>query len=85
MYLQTVYLLLRSIHVLALANATMRSRALLPPLSLYRRILRVHRKKLDPESRLLGDLYVKSEFRAHKNIDNPLHIVSKTRRWTPKA
>lgn len=49
--------------------------ALLPPLQLYRRILRVHRKKLDPEMRILGDGYVKSEFRAHRNVDNPLHIV----------
>jgi hypothetical protein len=49
--------------------------ALLPPLQLYRRILRVHRKKLDPEMRVLGDGYVKSEFRAHRNVENPLHIV----------
>lgn len=51
------------------------SLALLPPLQLYRRILRVHRKKLEPEMRILGDGYVKSEFRAHKDVDNPLHIV----------
>ena len=49
--------------------------ALLPPLHLYRRILRVHRNKLDPEMRILGDLYVKAEFRAHKEVDNPVHIV----------
>jgi hypothetical protein len=49
--------------------------ALLPPLQLYRRILRVHRRKLDPEMRILGDSYVKSEFRAHRNVENPLHIV----------
>lgn len=48
--------------------------ALLPPLQLYRRILRVHRK-LDPELRVLGDSYVKKEFRAHKTAENPLHIV----------
>lgn len=48
--------------------------ALLPPLQLYRRILRVHRK-LDPELRVLGDSYVKKEFRAHRNAENPLHIV----------
>jgi hypothetical protein len=48
--------------------------ALLPPLQLYRRILRVHRK-LDPEMRVLGDSYVKNEFRAHKTVENPLHIV----------
>lgn len=48
--------------------------ALLPPLQLYRRILRVHRK-LDPEMRVLGDSYVRNEFRAHKTAENPLHIV----------
>lgn len=48
--------------------------ALLPPLQLYRRILRIHRK-LDPEMRVLGDSYVKKEFRAHRTAENPLHIV----------
>ena len=46
----------------------------LPPLQLYRRILRVHRK-LEPEMRVLGDSYVKNEFRAHRGVENPLHIV----------
>lgn len=50
--------------------------ALLPPLQLYRRLLRVHRKKLDPEMCILGDLYVKAEFRAHREVENPVHIVS---------
>jgi hypothetical protein len=50
--------------------------ALLPPLQLYRRLLRVHRKKLPAELRLLGDEYIKSEFRAHRNVENPIHIVS---------
>jgi len=49
--------------------------AILPPLQLYRRLLRAHRRILAPEMRLLGDEYVKSEFRAHKDIDNPVHIV----------
>ncbi|KAH8427564.1 succinate dehydrogenase assembly factor 3 [Aspergillus melleus] len=57
------------------------SLALLPPLQLYRRILRVHRKKLEPEMRLLGDGYVKSEFRAHKNVENPLHIIGFLTEW----
>ncbi|PLB55661.1 ACN9-domain-containing protein [Aspergillus steynii IBT 23096] len=57
------------------------SLALLPPLQLYRRILRVHRKKLEPEMRLLGDGYVKSEFRAHKSVDNPLHIIGFLTEW----
>lgn len=51
------------------------SLALLPPLQLYRRILRIHRKKLDPTMRVLGDEYVKSEFRAHRSTENPVHIV----------
>jgi hypothetical protein len=50
--------------------------ALLPPIPLYRRLLRTHRKKLGPQERVLGDMYVKSEFRAHKDIENPVHIVS---------
>jgi hypothetical protein len=50
--------------------------ALLPPIPLYRRLLRSHRKHLPPEMRLLGDEYIKSEFRAHRGVDNPIHIVS---------
>ncbi len=50
--------------------------ALLPPIPLYRRLLRAHRKHLDSRMRLLGDEYVKSEFRAHSNVENPMHIVS---------
>ena len=49
--------------------------ALLPPIPLYRRLLRGHRKYLDPEMRLLGDEYIKSEFRAHRSVENPMHIV----------
>ncbi|KAL4957041.1 hypothetical protein BDW69DRAFT_157303 [Aspergillus filifer] len=55
--------------------------ALLPPIPLYRRILRVHRRKLDPEMRILGDSYVKSEFRAHKSTENPLHIIGFLTEW----
>ena len=49
--------------------------ALLPPIPLYRRLLRAHRKHLPAEMRLLGDEYVKSEFRAHREVENPMHIV----------
>lgn len=54
--------------------------ALLPPIHLLRRLLRGHRKYLLPreggkQARLLGDEYVKSEFRAHRNVENPIHIV----------
>lgn len=50
--------------------------ALLPPIPLYRRLLRAHRKHLSREMRLLGDEYIKSEFRAHRDVENPVHIVS---------
>lgn len=49
--------------------------AILPPIPLYRRILRSHRKHLPARMRLLGDEYVKAEFRAHKNVDNPTQLV----------
>ena len=49
--------------------------ALLPPIPLYRRLLRAHRKFLPKEMRLLGDEYIKAEFRAHRGIDNPAHLV----------
>ncbi|KAL7269380.1 hypothetical protein RUND412_007964 [Rhizina undulata] len=55
--------------------------ALLPPLPLYRRILRAHRHKLPAEARLLGDEYVKAEFRLHREIDNPVHIVGFLTEW----
>lgn len=49
--------------------------ALLPPIPLYRRLFRAHRKFLPKESRVLGDEYIKKEFRQHQNIENPMHIV----------
>lgn len=55
--------------------------ALLPPIPLYRRLLRSHRKRLGVEERLLGDMYVKSEFRAHKDIDNPVQIIGFLSEW----
>ncbi|KZF24351.1 ACN9-domain-containing protein [Xylona heveae TC161] len=55
--------------------------ALLPPIPLYRRLLRAHRHKLPPEMRLLGDQYVKSEFRAHRSVDNPVHIIGFLTEW----
>ncbi|KAK8201595.1 hypothetical protein M8818_005849 [Zalaria obscura] len=59
--------------------------ALLPPIPLYRRILRSHRKHLPSEMRVLGDEYVKSEFRAHRNIDNPVHIIGFLSEWQSYA
>jgi len=55
--------------------------ALLPPIPLYRRLLRAHRKHLEPRMRLLGDEYIKSEFRLHRSIDNPVHIVGFLTEW----
>ncbi|PSN62473.1 ACN9-domain-containing protein [Corynespora cassiicola Philippines] len=55
--------------------------ALLPPIPLYRRLLRAHRKRLGIEERLLGDMYVKAEFRAHKDIDNPVQIIGFLSEW----
>ncbi|KAK8168441.1 putative ACN9 family domain-containing protein [Phyllosticta citrichinensis] len=55
--------------------------ALLPPVPLYRRILRAHRNKLDTQMRLLGDEYVKSEFHAHKSVENPMHIIGFLTEW----
>lgn len=54
---------------------------LLPPLALYRLILRAHIHKLPKELRYLGDEYVKAEFKAHKSTDNPLYIVGFLTQW----
>ncbi|KAL8984860.1 MAG: hypothetical protein Q9205_001273 [Flavoplaca limonia] len=54
---------------------------LLPPIPLYRRILRAHRKFLKPDERTIGDEYVKSEFRSHRNVENPIHIVGFLNEW----
>lgn len=54
---------------------------LLPPLQLYRAILRAHIHRLPLELRYLGDEYVKAEFKAHKSTDNPLYIVGFLTQW----
>lgn len=56
------------------------SAPLLPPIQLYRAILRAHRT-LPGELRALGDEYVRAEFHAHKSTDNPLHIVGFLAQW----
>lgn len=53
---------------------------LLPPLPLYRHLLRTHRK-LPIEMKSLGDAYVKSEFQRHKQADNPVHIMGFLLEW----
>ncbi|KAL9079534.1 MAG: hypothetical protein Q9157_001592 [Trypethelium eluteriae] len=35
--------------------------------------------------RLLGDEYVKSEFRAHRNVENPVHIIGFLTEWQSYA
>ncbi|MCJ1474191.1 acetate non-utilizing protein 9 [Lambiella insularis] len=55
--------------------------ALLPLIPLYRRLLRTHRKHLQREERLLGDEYIKSEFRSHRNVENPVHIIGFLTEW----
>ncbi|KAL3961600.1 hypothetical protein ACCO45_003123 [Purpureocillium lilacinum] len=55
--------------------------ALLPPIPLYRRLLRAHRKHLPADMRVLGDEYIKAEFRAHRNIDNPAHLIGFLTEW----
>ncbi|KAK4230671.1 hypothetical protein QBC38DRAFT_468508 [Podospora fimiseda] len=54
---------------------------LLPPIYLYRRLLRAHRKHLPAEMRLLGDEYVKAEFRAHREVENPVHLIGFLTEW----
>lgn len=56
------------------------SRMILPPIQLYRCLLRAHRS-LPPEMRSLGDDYVKAEFRRHQKIDNPIQIVGFCSQW----
>lgn len=59
--------------------------ALLPPIPLYRRLLRAHRKHLPSEMRILGDQYIKSEFRQHRSVDNPVHIIGFLSEWQSYA
>ncbi|KAH6660131.1 putative ACN9 family domain-containing protein [Truncatella angustata] len=66
----------------ASTNAGLRpALALLPPIPLYRRLFRAHRKHLPTEMRVLGDEYIKAEFRAHRETDNPVHIIGFLTEW----
>lgn len=60
--------------------ASHNSQPLLPPLVLYRRILRQH-KLLPTVQKEMGDQYVRNEFKLHKDIDNPLHVVGFLASW----
>jgi Complex1_LYR-like len=53
---------------------------LLPPIPLYRHLLRTHRQ-LPLEMRSLGDDYLKAEFNRHKQADNPVHIMGFLLEW----
>ena len=55
-----------------------------PPLILLRRILRVHRQ-LPPAMRALGDDYVKSEFRRHQTVTDPMQVHLFMKEWTHYA
>ncbi|KAF5122133.1 Succinate dehydrogenase assembly factor 3, mitochondrial [Metarhizium anisopliae] len=59
--------------------------ALLPPIPLYRRLLRAHRKHLPAEMRVLGDEYIKAEFRLHRKVDNPAHLIGFLTEWQAYA
>ncbi|TFK73247.1 ACN9-domain-containing protein [Pluteus cervinus] len=56
------------------------SATLLPPIPLYRALLRTHRS-LPWEMRSLGDNYVKAEFRRHREVTNPAHIIGFLSQW----
>ncbi|KAK0476408.1 hypothetical protein IW261DRAFT_1491093 [Armillaria novae-zelandiae] len=56
------------------------SASLLPPIVLYRRLLRAHRS-LPDGMRSLGDDYVKAEFHRHREVTNPLHIIGFLSQW----
>lgn len=51
------------------------------PLILYKRILRLHYGLPSKEMRIMGDIYVKDEFRRHKNAtrEHALHFLKE---WT---
>ncbi|KAI0806139.1 ACN9-domain-containing protein [Irpex lacteus] len=61
-------------------NLQQASASLLPPIPLFRSLLRAHRR-LPQDMRSLGDDYVKAEFRRHQKIDNPLHIIGFLSQW----
>ncbi|GAO14752.1 uncharacterized protein UV8b_04558 [Ustilaginoidea virens] len=54
---------------------------LLAPIPLYRRLLRAHRKRLPADMRILGDEYLKAEFRLHRRVDNPAHLIGFLTEW----
>ncbi|RDA83971.1 hypothetical protein CP532_0427 [Ophiocordyceps camponoti-leonardi (nom. inval.)] len=73
--------MLRPILLRHVSSTTKQQTALLPPIALYRRLLRAHRRHLPGSMRILGDKYVKAEFRAHRNVDNPAHLIGFLTEW----
>ncbi|KAH7928099.1 ACN9-domain-containing protein [Leucogyrophana mollusca] len=61
-------------------NLKATSATLLPPIPLYRSLLRAHRR-LPVEMRSLGDSYVKDEFRRHREVSNPVHVMGFLSQW----
>ena len=55
-----------------------------PVLSLYRRLLRLHRQKLPATKRKLGDSYLKKEFRDHRNA-KPEFVKGFIEEWSRYA
>jgi hypothetical protein len=53
-------------------------------LALYRRILTLHRQKLEPHMRVLGDQYVRDEFKRHKGAA-PKFVPLFLREWEQYA
>jgi len=54
--------------------------SLLPPIPLYRQLLRAHRR-LPLEMRSLGDDYVKAEFKRHRDTTNPVYVIGFLSQW----
>ncbi|KAF9223293.1 ACN9-domain-containing protein [Gyrodon lividus] len=61
-------------------NIRQASATIYPPIPLYRRLLRAHRR-LPTEMRSLGDDYVKAEFRRHQKVTNPVHVMGFLTQW----
>ncbi|KAF8556559.1 ACN9-domain-containing protein [Imleria badia] len=61
-------------------NLQQTSATIYPPLPLYRRLLRAHRR-LPIEMRTFGDAYVKDEFRRHREVTNPVLVMGFLTQW----
>ncbi|KIK95269.1 hypothetical protein PAXRUDRAFT_396816 [Paxillus rubicundulus Ve08.2h10] len=61
-------------------NLRQASATIYPPIPLYRRLLRAHRR-LPIEMRSLGDGYVKAEYRRHQKVTNPVHVMGFLTQW----